>query len=129
MAKRHDVSLFVLDFIPNVNLQQLKEKTANFVRILRKENPNTPILLVESVVFPYSYFDQSTKNIVNEKNNALREEYRKFKQCGEKNIYYLSSDNLIGKDGEATVDGIHLTDLGFERFSEKLYHVIDKILY
>ena len=32
MAKRHDVSLFVLDFIPNVNLQQLKEKNSPFCR-------------------------------------------------------------------------------------------------
>jgi len=128
MAKRQDASLFVLDFIPNVNLQQIKEKTATFVGILRKENPQTPILLVESVIFPHSYFDQSMHQVVTEKNKALREEYQKLKQQGDKNIHYLSSDNLIGKDGEATVDGIHLTDLGFERFSEALYKAIRKIL-
>jgi len=128
MAKRHDVSLFVLDFIPNVTLQQLKEKMSSFVRILRKENPETPILLVESVTFPHSYFDQSIRNVVIEKNNALRDEYKRMKQQGDKNVYYLSTDNLLGNDGEATVDGIHLTDLGFERFSEKLYKAIKKIL-
>jgi lysophospholipase L1-like esterase len=69
------------------------------------------------------------QKVLSEKNNALKEEYIKLKQKGYKNIYYLSSDNLLGKDGEATVDGIHLTDLGFERFSERLYKVIKKILY
>jgi lysophospholipase L1-like esterase len=128
MAKRHDVSLFVLDFIPNVSTQQIKEKTEKFVRILREENPKTPILLVESVIFPHSYFDQSMHQLLIEKNNALREEYKKIKQHGCKNIYYLSSDHFLGKDGDATVDGIHLTDLGFERFSEKLYKGIKKIL-
>ena len=58
MTKRHDVSLFVLDFIPNVNTQQIREKTAKFVQILRQENPKTPILFVESVIFPHSYFDK-----------------------------------------------------------------------
>jgi len=127
MAKRQDASLFVLDFIPNVNLQQIKEKTATFVGILRKENPQTPILLVESVIFPHSCFDQSMHQVVTEKNKALWEEYQKLKQQGDKNIHYLSSKNLLGKDGEATVDGIHLTDLGFERFSEALYKAIRKI--
>lgn len=127
MAKRHDASLFVLDFVPNVNVKQLKEKTADFVRILRDENPETPILLVESIIFPHMKFDQSMQQVVLEKNTALREEYQKLKQKGYKNLYYLSSDNLIGKDGEATVDGIHLTDLGFERISEKLYQAIKRI--
>ena len=31
MAKRHDAALFILDFIPNVNEEQIKEKTATFV--------------------------------------------------------------------------------------------------
>jgi len=26
MAKRHDAALFILDFIPNVNEEQIKEK-------------------------------------------------------------------------------------------------------
>ncbi|MDD4713510.1 MAG: SGNH/GDSL hydrolase family protein, partial [Bacteroidales bacterium] len=42
---------------------------------------------------------------------------------------YLPSHNFLGNDGEATVDGIHLTDLGFERFSEKLYQAIKKTLH
>lgn len=129
MAEKHDASLFVLDFIPNVNMQQIKDKTAKFVETLRKENPKTPVLFVESVIFPHSYFDKSMQKVLSEKNNALKEEYINLKQKGYKNIYYLSSDNLLGKDGEATVDGIHLTDLGFERFSEKLFKAIKKILY
>lgn len=37
-----------------------------------------------------------------------------------KNIYFLSGDDLIGNDFKATVDGIHLTDLGFIRFADEL---------
>ena len=36
----------------------------------------------------------------------------------EKNIYYVPSQALIGDDYEATVDGIHFTDLGQFRYAE-----------
>ena len=32
----------------------------------------------------------------------------------------------IGHDGEATVDGIHFTDLGFMRYAEILYPILEK---
>ena len=43
-----------------------------------------------------------------------------------KNIYFLSSRDIIGHDGEATVDGIHFTDLGFMRYAEILYPILEK---
>ena len=51
----------------------------------------------------------------------------KLRAAGHKNIHYLSTDYLIGSDEEATVDGIHLTDLGFVRLAEKLYEKIKEI--
>lgn len=128
MSRRIDAGLFVLDFIPNVNLQQVKDKTTIFVKKLRAHNKEIPILLVESIPFPYSKFDKHAYKIVADKNRALRLEYEKFKQKGYKNIYYLSGEKLIGEDNEATVDGAHLTDLGFIRFANKLEKKILKII-
>ncbi|MDD4247248.1 MAG: SGNH/GDSL hydrolase family protein [Dysgonamonadaceae bacterium] len=128
MAKREDVDLFVLDFIPNVTEEKIKNRTQHFVNIIRKENPETPILLVESVIFPHSVFDTSTDNILTVKNRALRAEFDQLKNSGDKNIYYLESDDLLGDDGEGTVDGVHLTDLGFQRFAKVLMKKINSIL-
>ena len=128
MAKRKDAGMFVLDFIPNVTKPQIEEKTQNFVRIIRKENPQTPVLFVESVIFPHSVFDKNTAEILAVKNAALRIEYETLKKAGDNNVYYLNSDNLLGHDGEATVDGIHLTDMGFVRFAEVLQEKIKSIL-
>ncbi|MBZ4677031.1 MAG: GDSL-like Lipase/Acylhydrolase family [Anaerophaga sp.] len=127
MATRRDASMFILDFIPNVNATQLTEKTKPFFDILRKANPNTPILFVETVIFPHSFYDKSIYATITKKNRLLREEYEKIKREGDKNVYYLANDDLIGSDGEATVDGIHFTDLGFSRFAEKLYDTIRQI--
>ena len=34
-----------------------------------------------------------------------------------RNLHYLETTHLIGEDGEATVDGAHMTDLGFYRIT------------
>ena len=128
MAKRKDAGMFVLDFIPNVNEEKIKDRTRHFIEIIRRENPQTPILLVESVLFPHAQFSTATADILSVKNGTLREEFEKLEKSGDNNIYYLQSDDLLGDDGEATVDGIHLTDLGFQRFANVLMKEIELIL-
>jgi len=127
MSQRTDAGLYILDFIPNVNLEQIREKTARFVEILRNENSEIPLLFVESITFTHSFYDRHIFDTVTEKNKALKEEVEKLRAAGHKNIHYLSTDYLIGSDEEATVDGIHLTDLGFLRLAEKLYEKIKEI--
>jgi len=40
----------------------------------------------------------------------------------------MKANKLIGTDFEGTVDGVHLTDLGFLRISQNLYPVIRKLI-
>ena len=47
---------------------------------------------------------------------------------GEKKIYYISAKGMIGDDGEATVDGIHFTDLGAMRYVDHVLPVMKKAL-
>ena len=128
MAKRKDAGMFILDFIPNVDVTKVKERTQNFVRIIRKENPNTPILFVESILFPVIAFDTNSWDDKIAENAAFRLEFEALKKEGDNNIYYLNSDDLINKDGEGTVDGVHLTDLGFQHFAFTLLKEIKAIL-
>ena len=127
MAKA-DPALFVLDFVPNVNKQQIVEKTEKFIRILREKHPGTPILVVGTIEFPHSRFDLHVASVLKEKNEALKSICDKLKRGGDKKLFYINPDKLIGLDGEATVDGIHLTDLGFLRYAENIYPVIRKHL-
>ena len=79
-------------------------------------------------MFPHSRFDTKTNEIISEKNRLLREEYDRIKEEGDNNVYYLATDNLIGIDGEATVDGIHMTDLGFLRIAKEIQKRVIPIL-
>ncbi len=121
-----DASCFVMDCIPNVNPQLMRENYVRFVEIIREKNPEVPIVLVESIHFPHMAFDQNVSSFVTEKNNLLRSIWKELRNKGDRNIYFLRADQLIGDDYEATVDGVHLTDLGFLRMAHHLYPVIRK---
>ena len=52
----------------------------------------------------------------------------KLKKAGEKKLYYVSTKGMIGDDGEATVDGVHFTDLGMMRYTDHILPVLKKAL-
>ena len=121
-----DASVFVLDFVPNASVEQIKERADKFYSIIRSKHPDTPILFVENPVFTHSRFNGTAAKEVKDKNETLHTVFQSLKKRGEKNIYLLSSKDMIGHDGEATVDGVHFTDLGFMRYAEMLYPVLKK---
>jgi len=119
-------SCFVMDCLPNVTVAQMNEKYQRFLEIIREKNPETPIFLVESILFPHMYFDQTVFALLKEKNATLQRIFKENKAKGDKNIYYVKADKLIGDSQEATVDGVHLTDLGFQIMAQELYPVLRK---
>ena len=54
-----------------------------------------------------------------------------LKKKGEKDIYLIHSEKVTGEDGEATVDGIHFTDLGDDeicQFDNSIHKKNDKAI-
>ena len=49
---------------------------------------------------------------------TLKEEVAKLKKQGIKHLFYITSEELSRSDHEGTVDGVHLTDLGFMHISD-----------
>ncbi|WP_321438285.1 SGNH/GDSL hydrolase family protein [uncultured Bacteroides sp.] len=121
-----DASMYILDFVANATVEQMKERADKFYTIIRSRHPDTPILFVEDPIFTHTRFDQRIAQEVKERNETINAFFQLLKKRGEKNIYFLSSRDMLGHDGEATVDGAHFTDLGFMRYAELLYPVIKK---
>lgn len=128
MMTEVDASVFILDFVPNASVEQMKESLVPFYRILRNKHPKTPILFVEDPHYPHALFDQKIAREVADKNAMLNAIFNQLKAQGEKNIYLLHSVNMIGNDGEATVDGIHFTDLGMMRYADFLEKELKKLI-
>ena len=127
MAK-HDAGLYIMDMLPNCTSDLINEKIERFYTILRKAHPDTPILLVENPIFPPTRFDSEMRKEIEEKNATLAKFYKKFRAAGDKNVFFVSSAGMIGTDNEGTVDGIHFTDLGFERCADYMTPIIKRYL-
>jgi lysophospholipase L1-like esterase len=123
-----DASVILLDFVPNSSVQEIEERTEKFYRIIRNRLPDVPIVFIENPDYPKAEFDQKNKTLIRDKNAALSKIFNHLTEAGEKNIRMLSSSGMIGFDGEATVDGVHFTDLGFLRYAEFLYPTLKEFI-
>lgn len=119
---------YVLDCIPNPSPEQIRDRAHYFIKYIREHQPNTPIVLVETVIRQNGFFDKQIGETVRRQNEEIRKAYEKLKQEGIKNVFYVEGDKLIGDDHEATIDGVHLTDLGFTRIADAILPVIRKAM-
>ena len=125
-----DAAAFVLDFVPNASVAQMKERMETFYRIIRDKHPDTPIIFIEDPMFTHTRYDQRIAKEVKQKNKTLRQLFDRIrKERHDKHMLWVSSRNMLGNDGEATVDGIHFTDLGMMRYANLLYPVIRKAIH
>lgn len=128
MASVEDPGLYVLDYVPNASAQAIDEVGEQFFRIIRDAHPEVPVVFIEDVIFPHTIFDNKILEEVTKKNVAQKRLFKKLKKSGEKRIYYISAEGMIGDDGEATVDAIHFTDLGAMRYVDHVLPLIKRAL-
>jgi len=122
-------AVFVLDSLPNLSPELMAERVGPFVDTLRKARSKTPIVLVENVVYQNTEFVESRRKSYQGKNAELRKIYGERIAAGDENLYYIRAEELLGDDGEGTVDGTHPTDLGFLRMSEAVVRVVEPLLH
>ena len=123
-----DPSAYVLDSLPNLNVAETTERLAPFVRTLRAVHPLTPIVFVENVTYSNAPYLDDRRARVSDVNALLRREYDKMAAAGDRNVYYVPTSQLLGADGEDTVDGTHPTDLGFIRMAQGIAPAVAKAL-
>ena len=121
-----DPALIVLDFVPNVNEHQIETLMIPFFEIIRKAHPDVPVLFVEDPQFTHSRFDKAMDSEVSTRNAMMKERYQRL-AAKYGNLHYLANDHIFGTDNEATVDGIHFTDLDFMRYADLLEPIIRRI--
>lgn len=123
-----DPSVYVLDCLPNMTAEQVRERVEPFVLRLRKAHPNTPIVLVEDRTYANSFLIPEKQKRQSAARAELTSAYKRLRKSGVKNLVYVKGENLFGEDGEATVDGSHPTDLGFMRQAAVLEKVLKPLL-
>jgi len=115
-----DARFYVIECMQNMDSEQVSERVRPLVDIIRTNHPNTPIVLVENMMYTTAFLDQTLETRLIQENAALKNEYDKIIKSGTPNIFYIKDNKDFLVDNEGTVDGVHLTDLGFLRYADYL---------
>ena len=127
MARVENPAVFVMDNVPNDSPELIREKGMDFVKILRAAHPHVPIVFVGMAHYSQDAVSAKSYQEVEDRNAAQKELYRQLVAAGDKKVYFVPGDKLIGTDGEATVDYTHQTDLGALRYSKVLYPLLKRL--
>ncbi len=113
-----DPAVYVLEALPNMTTELVRERIQPSVRRLREAHPDTAILLVENPLLPAT----------NPGNAALREAFDALTKDGVKHLFYLEGADQLAGPENGTVDGVHPTDLGFHRMAVAYRPALERIL-
>ena len=124
-----DARLFVIDCLPNMEEERTEliyDRLLKGVSILRKKS-HAPILLVE-----YSYANgtssQQSVDKYTRNNREQQRAYRTLQERGEKDIFYLSKDEL-GFTQETMVEGLHPNDFGMRQYADAYVRKLREIFH
>ena len=123
----NDNPAFLFDTFSNPSAQQIDERLEGFVRRIRESHPTTPLIFLQTEVRESGNFDLKKRAFEDAKREAARKGMEKILET-DKNIWFINPGMELGDDHEATVDGVHPTDLGFERMLKKVQPQIIRIL-
>lgn len=123
-----DAAVFVIDCLPNMTAEQVRQRCVPLVKQLRAARPNTPIVLVEDRRQAGAWLQPTLDQSHTDNHAALRECRTALQQAGITGLFYLEGDALLGDDAEATTDGSHPSDLGMVRQADRFEPVLRKAL-
>ena len=123
-----DPAVYVLDCLPNMTAELVNTRVIPFVQTLRAAHPRTPIVLVEDRFYADGFLIASKRERNETNHAALQAAFARLKKDGVKQLHYISARDLLGHDGEGTVDSSHPNDLGFARQADVFAKVLGPIL-
>jgi len=124
LLARVDAACYVIDCLPNMNAEMVRERCIPFVQRLRAARPDVPIVLVEDRRFTNAWITAGKDAFHDANHVALKEAFETLRRENIQGLWYIPGDTLLGDDSEGTVDGSHPTDLGFMRQADAFEPVL-----
>lgn len=111
-----DPAAYVLEYDGNApDAEHLRRTHEPLFQTIRAAHPDTPILITGHWAPPDTRPDELTGAQQAEREAVLRETYEHALAAGDRNVFFLASQEVFRDFGGAdcTVDGVHPNDLGF----------------
>ena len=121
--------LIVIECMANVDIETIRKNTIPLIQAIRKTGQDKVpgIVFVEEAITNNRNPKQKDLQSIHKKNKELKEQVKIAERSGHNGVYIISQVGLIDKDTEATVDGAHYNDLGFERHTTHLVNYFSKL--
>lgn len=123
-----DASVYVIDCLPNMVADEVRQRTAPLVKLLREHRPDVPIVLVEDRTYANAWIRPSASERHQTSRAALQNAYKQLTKAGVPGLFYVPGEPLLGDDREDTTDGSHPSDLGFFRHADALEPTLTRAL-
>ncbi|NOZ22965.1 MAG: hypothetical protein GXP25_17955 [Planctomycetes bacterium] len=123
-----DPCIYVLDALPNMTAEEVKERAETFVRILRDARPDPPIVLVEDRTYTDAWIVPAKRQRNDTSRAALRAAHDSLVASGVGGLHYVEGEMLFGTDDEASMDSSHPSDLGFMRMADALEPILCELI-
>src|SRR5690606_17888104 len=102
-----DPAAYVLDPLPNLKPDEVAERMPGLIETIRAARPRTPIVLVEHLIYPNTRFRPVKASDIATSNAHLRRIHEARRAAGDTLITLVPSSDLLGTDGDGTVDDSH----------------------
>jgi lysophospholipase L1-like esterase len=123
-----DPAAFVIDPLANMTSDTVEERIGYLLKTLHAHRPNIPVILVEHPIFTSVFNVEKGRAASKAWDEPLEKVFKANAPAWNGRLHYVRCDDLYGHDGEATVDGVHPTDVGFMRMAAVLEPAIRKAL-
>lgn len=126
-----DAAAYILDCYPNLtgfDKAEVVSRTVEAVRSLRASHPSTPIVVTAFSGYPDSHLIESRAATEQRLDEAGREAMRQIEEEGMGNVHYITPEQLA-MPKEATVDYVHLTDMGMQRMADICETVLREMMH
>ena len=125
-------SMYLIDYDPNAGADGVRNTLVDFCRIIRQKHSAVPIVTISNIPYPQDFFSHTSDSNASSRLLQLSEIHRELTAQliseGDNNIFFIDGKELLGTDfHECSVDGCHLSDMGFYRMAEALFPKLNSI--
>ena len=122
-----DAACYVNDCIANMTEEQMKTRYRAFNEVLLRRHPETPVLMMSAIRYASEHYVGGGRQLVT--NAIARQAYQQLRKTDPGHVFFLDCTKVIGLEADhPSVDGCHLTDLGYWRLAKAVAPVLGKIL-
>ena len=122
-----NAEMYVIECMANIDEKIVRSNTIPLIKMIRRKGSNVPIVFFEQCIIDQDTLHGDVISSIKEKNIELNKQVDDAIVQGEKDIYIIKQSGCIDEDTEATVDGIHFNDLGFQRYARHFIKSINEL--